>query len=60
MADALARWISQPESDPLHEIYGMPIALAPETACVHDQLSFLTLPVELARVQTSIRTRRSG
>lgn len=59
MADALARWISQPESDPLHETYGMPIALFPTTARPQDRLSFQTLPAELARAQALIRERRS-
>ncbi|WP_395396380.1 glycosyltransferase family 2 protein (plasmid) [Novosphingobium sp. BL-8A] len=60
MADAVAQWITQPESDPLHETYGMPVALFPANARAHDRLNFLTLPAELARVQAMIRARRSG
>lgn len=59
MADAFARWISQPDDAPLHETYAFPIALDPDRAGEGDRLSFRTLPVAVATAGAMIRARRS-
>ncbi len=60
MADAFARWISQPEDAPLHETYAFPAALDPERAGEGDRLSFRTLPTAIATAGAMIRARRSA
>ena len=59
MADAFARWISQPDDAPLHETYAFPAALDPDRAGEEDRLSFRTLPVAVATAGAMIRARRS-
>lgn len=59
MADAFARWITQGETEPLHETYAFPAALDPERAGAADQLSFATLPAAVAQAAAMIRSRRS-
>ena len=59
MADAVARWIDQPEAAPLHETYAVAAALNPNSATRQDQLSFATLPHAIAEAQMLIRTFRS-
>ena len=56
MADAVARWIDQPETAPLHETYAIAAALNPSYATPQDQLSFATLPNAIAEAQALIRT----
>ncbi|WP_375272442.1 glycosyltransferase [Sphingomonas sp.] len=59
MADAFARWITQGETEPLHETYAFPAALDPERAGPADQLSFATLSAAVAQAGAMIRSRRS-
>ena len=56
MADAVARWIDQPETAPLHETYAIAAALNPACATPQDQLTFATLPNAIAEAQALIRT----
>ncbi|RMB26277.1 hypothetical protein C8J47_3597 [Sphingomonas sp. PP-F2F-G114-C0414] len=58
MADAVARWIDQPEHASLHETYAVAAALAPDRATRRDQLSFATLPAAIAEAQRLIRLAR--
>lgn len=58
MADAVARWIDQPDDGPLHETYGVAAALDPDGAAERDRLSFATLPAAIAEAQRLIRLTR--
>ncbi len=58
MADAVARWIDQPDDAPLHETYGVAAALDPNHATGLDRLSFATLPAAIAEAQRRIRLAR--
>lgn len=60
MADAVARWVDQPETAPLHETYTIAAALNPVGATPQDQLSFATLPNAIAEAQALIRTFLNG
>lgn len=53
MADALARWIDQPEDDPLHDTYGVTAALGNQ-AGLADRLTFETLPAAIREAQRRI------
>lgn len=58
MADAFARWISQPEDEPLHETYAVAAALDPARAAPADRLNFLSLPAAIGQAQRLIRRSR--
>lgn len=60
MADAVARWIDQPDDAPLHETYGVAAALGPNAAVADDRLSFATLPAAIAEAQRRIRLARDA
>lgn len=55
MADTVAAWIAQGEDAPLHETYGVDVALAPGQARIADRLSFRTLPAAIGEAQARIR-----
>jgi len=60
MADTLARWIMQPETERLHETYAVAAALDPARAGEEDQLTFRTLPHAIAEARRLIRRTRAG
>ena len=60
MADTLARWVEQADTDPIHETYRLEVALDRERAGRDACLTFATLPAELARAQRRIRRLQSG
>lgn len=60
MADTLARWITQDDSDPIHETYAIPAALNPAVAGDDDRLTFEDLPTNIAALQAIIKARRSA
>jgi hypothetical protein len=59
MADTVAHWVTQGETEPLHDTYRLPVALDPELAIDTDRLSFATLPAALAEAQRLVRRHRS-
>jgi len=60
MADAFARWIAQPDDEPLHETYAFPAALNPSEAGDGDRLTFRSLLNAIGIARSIIRNRRSG
>lgn len=57
MADALARWIAQGETEPVHETYTVNAALE-GSAGAADRLTFRTLPLALQQAQRLIAHHR--